>query len=382
MSSKLMILIIFILSFSSIVRASEGSLDCNSSLRNIEVDARISADISSLLTLITEQRMKLCQSFDKNRKPDIFKRSEAITGLAKGLPGAVEKYLFSVFPQDSKTPSLALIKELTNAAVQYSDYLKDDPYNDFAQTTFRLKQNSLVFKFGSKEDFGVIFSNRDCKNMLIPGEQTKRTDGLSCRVVMESLTDVINAFREPIEDIAYEKANAEINATLQKWQRFNDNARAMTLLDSIATYQLQGGYYKQVGNDGPADLQFFFLHPAVLYEHIPNAVKGDRTEFSLGLEVFGVNCWDCFEGKFPIGASATALYTDRPNVSEFGIGVGVHLFNHYTIGYTYRDEGSGIYIDINLTEWLTEKNAHLERGLQTLVDNDLISIKQAGLFGD
>ncbi len=380
MKSILTILIVLSCSFSHFSYAAESQINCDESLGKIEVNSKVSQALAPVIDLITEQRLKLCKSLDKNGKPDLFKRKDAVMGLADGLPLSVEKYLFSVFPQNAKTTSSELIRQILKAATEYSEYLKKDPYREFLESTYRAKENTINFKFGSKPDFGVISELSECKRMLIPTNQEKPMNGVSCKLVFTELASTINAFGETIEDIEYKEANAEIKATLQKWSRFNENARAMTLLDSVVTYRLNGGYYKQVGNDGPADLQFFLFHPSVLYEHVPSAVRGDRTDVSLGLEIFGANCWDCFEGKFPIGASATVVYTDRPEVSEFGVGLGIHLFNHYTIGYTYRDEGSGFYIDINLTEWLTDNDAHLKRGLQTLVDRDVITDEQAKKF--
>ncbi len=245
-------------------------------------------------------------------------------------------------------------------------------------TTFldKIKQSGKATSFEAGEDDNedpiLYYSSHDIK-ITLPANKAaeckvinekynvdKYPDGLAeCVYLIDNLRAALNPFTAPF-NIKISEVNLELLKDYDNaWDKYLTEARSQTLLDMVITSWKNGDYYNETQLKKPHSLQYFLFHPSVVYEKLPDKQPGDKNDVSLALELVGMNCWDC---EIPIGASVGWVYSDRANAKSTAGALMIHLYNNYTIGYSYRDDedgGNGYFISVDLLKAFYDKKQQL-----------------------
>ena len=137
----------------------------------------------------------------------------------------------------------------------------------------------------------------------------------------------------------------------KNWNLFLDEARYQTPLDIWATTELFSDQFKGKGLTGPPPIQYFIFHPTLVYEHIGGLPEGDKEDFAIAIEWYGMNWW-----KQKIGFSVVSTYKDKAETNDVSIGLMFHIDNAYSFGFTHRGSNdNGIFLNVDLLEFFGDK---------------------------
>ncbi|MCS6208149.1 hypothetical protein [Shewanella baltica] len=150
-----------------------------------------------------------------------------------------------------------------------------------------------------------------------------------------------------------QKHNAYVAIQESKWDKFSDNSRFQSFIDIAFTSWVYRKHFSRADDlITPPPLQLFALRPSFIYEHLPDAPKGDKDKPALALEWIGFNAWD---SKVPFGMSLTSVYADRETGKSVGHGLTFHLNNAFSFGFANRGGGdNSLYVNIELMDWFGE----------------------------
>lgn len=215
------------------------------------------------------------------------------------------------------------------------------------------------FDDGSKTDF--YFTEHNKITLPANDEQCNNIDGVkydNCRQALKDISTAFNVHRSFYDDRVLTKNLILLKDMSHDWNRFINNARNQTLLDTWFTTAIFSGHYKSDHLVSPASKQLFLLHPGLVYEHFGDAPSGEKDKVSVSLEWLGINWWDT---KIPFGVSVTSVYADRRDVSSTGTGLMFFFDNKYALGWTHRDEGSSFYISLDILKYFSDKKQQFEQ---------------------
>ena len=186
-------------------------------------------------------------------------------------------------------------------------------------------------------------------------------DGVSytnCKDAIDNISIAFNIYSSPYkEDIL--KDNQELLDTMSSdWKRFIDEARNQTIVDVWFNTLLNPWHYEKDHLVSPSKFQLFLAHPAVVYEHIKDAQKGEQDKAALAMEWLGVNWWDL---PVPIGVSWVTVYSDRSTATSVDQGIMIYIDNKYAIGWVDADEGDGIFVSVDILKMVSNKNDQFKK---------------------
>lgn len=140
----------------------------------------------------------------------------------------------------------------------------------------------------------------------------------------------------------------------EEWDPFLTQMRSQTPIELA----VNGWWFRRNETDEfapPPEMQWIVLHPIVLLEYGSGAEDGDEMNEAIGLELFGANWWKKREWYMPSGGSLLALYSDRSEVQDWGIGVAVHFNNVYTVGVADHGGDTSVFLSVDLLKAFHDK---------------------------
>jgi len=227
-----------------------------------------------------------------------------------------------------------------------------------------VKEGSVIFYYADLEKNKLVIDpSKDvvCKTII---------NGKNCLVVFKDLSNALNTYRQSYVQYVTSTNLASITRIQEKWDSFLTGGRSQTFLDVMVTSFINKGYYKDKKLKAPHPVQYFFMHPSIVYEHLNDTSRGKRDEMALSLELFGVNWWDL---DIPFGVSAGWVYSDRENASSVGKSLMIHVKNQFSFGYTWRDKedgGDGVFVSIDLLKLFEDKKEMLGKYQEKLFKSE------------
>lgn len=203
-------------------------------------------------------------------------------------------------------------------------------------------------------EFPIPKNHPKCE-LLLPGKD--------CVAVFDDLSEAFNAYREPYEQYTSNRNSVLIDELSKDWDRFLEVSKSQTALEVFLSTWFQSGHFKKDYLVGPPKYQIIALHPQLVYETLGEARGGERGETGIALEWFGINFWD---SKIPFGISLARVFVDRTSGDPYADGVMLHFDNQYSIGFTDHDEGTGVFVTIDLLKLIEDKKSNLDQYLDTL----------------
>lgn len=206
------------------------------------------------------------------------------------------------------------------------------------------------------QDVAIVFDPTEkCKNVKI-GDGTKPF--VSCQKVSENLEkslDAVNVFRKDkrYSEIAQHAALIEAD-----WKNFMQDSMFQTSLDVMVTTWIYSDKWKQADLQGPPPIQFFALHPTLVYSYMPDASRGEEAKPVPAIEWLGINWW---KNRLPLGISITSLYNDRPDGKEFPLGLTLHIDNKYSFGVVGKGDDQIIFFNLDIMDWFSDKSKKYDK---------------------
>jgi hypothetical protein len=208
------------------------------------------------------------------------------------------------------------------------------------------------------EDRGIFITfdpEESCKKVFV-------SDGSqpfpSCQKVSENLEtslDTLNFFRK---DARYSKMAEHISLIESDWKSFMQESRFQTSLDVLVTTWMYSDKWKQADLQGPPPIQYFALHPTLVYSYMPDASRGEEAKPVPAIEWFGMNWW---KNELPLGFSITSVYNDRPDGKEFPLGLTIHVDNTYSFGMVGKGDDKMFFFNIDVMEWFSDKKGKYDK---------------------
>jgi hypothetical protein len=181
-------------------------------------------------------------------------------------------------------------------------------------------------------------------------------DGYTCRKIFQDFSYAFNPYRSAYNNI-YNNTGL-LEAMGKRWDEFLEVSKSQTALEVWLTTAAQSKHFKKNYLVGPPDYQVIALHPQVIYDSMDKAPDGNNQEFGLAIEWLGVNFWDL---KVPLGISIASTYVDRPDTNDTGLGVMLHIFNRYAIGWSKHDGDDSVYVTIDLLKLFEDKKSQYDK---------------------
>ena len=182
-------------------------------------------------------------------------------------------------------------------------------------------------------------------------------DGANCPGAFRDVANAVNYYRHAYDNLVIDDIAQNLDSMSLDWDRFTDEARQQTIVDAWATTLVQSGHFRKDHLVGPPSVQYFLLHPGVVYEYLGDAPEGEQDKVALSMEWLGVNFWDW---KVPVGFSLISVYADRSVDSDTGWGGMIYFDNAYSFGWVNRDSGTGYFLSIDLLKAVTDKKEQLD----------------------
>ena len=222
----------------------------------------------------------------------------------------------------------------------------------------------------SLEEFKATEADKGICQTLSAGDKLQQYP--NCKVAFNAISTGVNTYRKAY-DLIYVKTNQILlNGLKLDWQRYVNTARNQTWLDETFDFWLQKHHYSSDYLVGPSKVQYFILHPSLVYEWVDSEPDGQKDKAIPALELLGFNRWD---DRFPWGLSVVALASDRVNYQALSFGLTAYLDNKYSFGAAYRkaeDNNSGvedewsIYLNIDLLNFARQRKNQFDTYQQTL----------------
>lgn len=225
---------------------------------------------------------------------------------------------------------------------------KPDPdrprINDFELKLYAVPSSKKLYTMNKNQE-------NQCIKLIDDSNIPAPNDVKDCKNALDLWRNAVSPFQYLYSNRVLENNGKKIINLQNQWKSFIDESRYQTPLDVWATTVWHSDQFKRHHLSGPPSTQLFLLHPAIVYEHLSNADKGSKDDFSLAIEWGGINWW-----QSGFGFSITSVYKDRKDQPSLGTGLTFHIKNQYSFGYVYRDGGDdSIFFNIDLLEWFGEK---------------------------
>jgi hypothetical protein len=200
------------------------------------------------------------------------------------------------------------------------------------------------------QDVAIVFDPReDCIDVSV-GDKT--TPFVSCQEVSENLETSLGTLNVFSLDKRYSKIAEHVGLIEADWKKFMDESRFQTSLDVIVTTWMYSDKWKQADLQGPPPIQYFALHPALVYSYMPDASRGEEAKPVPAIEWFGMNWW---KNRLPIGFSITSVYNDRPDGKKFPLGLTLHVDNKYSFGVVGKGDDQIIFFNLDIMDWFSDE---------------------------
>lgn len=183
-----------------------------------------------------------------------------------------------------------------------------------------------------------------------------------CDKKFAALAYLLNAMTKPLKIKKLKVVRQNLIEVDAAWDRFVTDARSQTFSDIWATtwfYEKPSVFDERL--NPPPSTQLFLFHPSIIIENVEAAIDGEQMKEGIAVEVFGVNWWDKHSSPcgIPCGASFTTTYTDLAGVKDEGVGLMLHFYNKYSIGYSKHGDHVGYYVTIDLLKFLEDKKSQI-----------------------
>ncbi len=155
------------------------------------------------------------------------------------------------------------------------------------------------------------------------------------------------------------KTVGQLETLETQWDAFLEHSRSQTAWELA----FNGMLYKKSEDASfkrPPSGQWILLHPGIVIESVSEAVGGSQTQEALTLDVIGYNNWTREEWYIPSGISYTLIYSDRPDVQDWGNSIALHFKSKYILGISEHDGDEGWYISVDLLDFLRDKKTQFD----------------------
>jgi hypothetical protein len=193
-------------------------------------------------------------------------------------------------------------------------------------------------------------SELNCKNYTYNNQPAGFS---SCSHAGKDFTTTLNIPHTFSKYNQLSKVSDHVTSIATNWQSFVDNSRFQTSLDVLATTLFYSDNWKRADLQGPPPIQYFALHPSMVYSYMKDGTRGDEMKLSPAVEWFGMNWWN--NKTIPLGFSITSVYNNRPIGKKFLSGLSLHIDNNYTFGVVGTGDDRTFYVNIDLMAWFTDK---------------------------
>lgn len=234
----------------------------------------------------------------------------------------------------------------------YAAFLDDNP----AYGNFEMNRQNLKFSVDGQLPIGQLNDELFCSE----------TYAMSCRDVLIQLEKAFDVRLKLATHLERESVYETLGLYSSQWTKYFTEARSQTFLELAVNTRLNKKQYNRKDPEPvpPPEYQLILLHPNIVLESVPDAKDGDQLKEALALELIGFNRWNA---STPYGASITAVYSDRADVDDLGVGLMFHVNNSYSFGVTKRDDETGYFISIDLLKFFESKQQNL-RAMKEQVD--------------
>ncbi len=159
-----------------------------------------------------------------------------------------------------------------------------------------------------------------------------------------------------------------LKALSGEWDRYLTASRGFTTLEMA----FNSAMYKRnesVDFQNPPDIQWILLHPNIVIENVDDAADGNNVEEAIVVDIFGMNWWRQDKWYMPTGFAVTGVYSDRPEVQDWGYGASLFFDSVYTVGYSNHDGDHGVYVSFDLLKLFQDKEQVYDRLVSRLREN-------------
>jgi hypothetical protein len=222
-------------------------------------------------------------------------------------------------------------------------------------TTFSLNSDNLPQSQQGRDFVIELTPEENCKDISYGGTVNLFSSCDNVGDELEKALELVHNFRvsEQLEKVGTHVAGIE-----KGWQSFMDDARFQTTLDVWFTTIRYSDKWKRADLQGPPPIQYFLLHPTLIYSYMPDATRGEELKPVPAVEWFGMNWW---QSKVPLGFSITSVYNDRPDGNVFLHGLTVHVDNAYSFGIVGTGDERTFFVNLDLMEWFTDKKGKYDK---------------------
>lgn len=351
-------LVILFFSFTTLVNAASEADENNAETINCSYEKDYIKGLPTNLVELQQQAVKvgqkICLSSLKVLPNESIEISPELTNFAKAA-----RIEFNIlFPDET----FEGISKLSESWYQQVTEIKND-YRNFALIKANRKtggmppKNGIEFKLYADTSSKIPYKSysqaqRDHCSKIIDDSSIPPTNGVKdCKNAFNLWGNAASPFQYLYTNRVQEQNGQKIIKLQDQWKTFINESRYQTPLDVWATTAWYSDQFKSNHLSGPPSSQLFLLHPAIVYEYLPDADKGSREDVSIAIEWAGINWW-----RSGFGFSVTSIYKDRKDQPSVGTGATFHIKNQYSIGYIYRDDGDdSIFFNIDLLEWFGDK---------------------------
>lgn len=219
----------------------------------------------------------------------------------------------------------------------------------------KLKIEPDILPAGYRDVSITFSSDKDCKNIKIVDGSKPFMTCLKVAENLETSLDTLNVFRK---DSRYSDIAKHVSFIEGEWQSFMQDSRFQTTLDVFVTTWMYSEKWKQADLQGPPPIQYFALHPTLVYSYMPDASRGEEAKPVPAIEWFGMNWW---RNKLPLGFSVTSVYNDRPDGKAFPLGLTIHVDNTYSFGVVGKGNDKIVFFNLDVMAWFSDKKRKYDK---------------------
>lgn len=315
-------------------------------------DTEFASDFTALRKLAVQTNNRLCQSMlVVEGEP-----AEEVRRTLLDFTAASRKIFQESFPPEEFERIDAPFEHFESTLFELDDELVDADLDRLGVGVDDENWGAeLYFSTMPSDERVSIAPELDAKCRNVTGSSATYRD---CREALDDAARAFNAYRHGYDQYRFELNRRELLALRDDWKRFLEEGRSQTLVDVWFTTLMHQGYYAQDRLVAPAATQWFLLRPQVLYEYVRHAPDGQQGEIALGAEWIGVNWWDL---KVPLGVSVVSTYADRSDTDSVGHGILLNVYNHWSLGWTWREDGDGFFVTLDLLKGMQSAREQLSR---------------------
>lgn len=262
------------------------------------------------------------------------------------------------FAETSRTQALRIgkvvsIENFDRPFAQLREKLNQSDVNSMSLPGFSVDRGmdgSVLFHFNDRAESARIRMH-DNEACVAQFEKT-------CDALLKEYGQAFTQYKSSYTKITAGRTLDQIDDLSEDWRRFLQTGRSQTLFDLGFNTRLEDEHFQQGYLVGPPSRQWFFLHPRIVYEHLPDAPDGFETKPGIVLEIVGVNYWQKEDSPLPLpfGVSLASSFVDRPDTDDVGIGLMFHFDNRYSLGVSQYGSGeTGFYFTVDLLNAINDK---------------------------